>query len=140
MISTLTTMPSQTASTSASRGTWAGRSATPSSAITPEPGDLGVVVDGQGPVGRQAHVELDPVGAQPPGLGEGVEGVLGEPLGATPMGEDGGHRARVTSASRFHRDGGRIFTKNSLPGRRRAVTLFCVNPLFTDGHLLGPIM
>ena len=85
-------MPSQTASTSASSGTWAGRSATSSSAIDADPGDLGVVVDGQGAVGGEAHVELDPVGPQPPGLGEGVDGVLGEPFGATPMCKDGGHR------------------------------------------------
>ena len=59
-----------------------------------EAGDLGVVVDGQRPVGGQAHVELDPVGPEPAGLGEGVERVLDEALGATPMSEDGRHRGR----------------------------------------------
>ena len=66
-----------------------------------DPGDLGIVVDGQGAVGREAHIELDPVGAQPPGLGEGVDGVLGESLGTTPMCEDGGHRAPVIFPSRI---------------------------------------
>ncbi len=103
-------------------------------------GDLRVVVDGQGPVRREAHIELDAVGTQPPGLGEGVDGVLGEPLGTTPVCEDRGHRGPVIFPSRFHRDSGRTFIKNSLPGCRQTVTLFSVNPLFTDGHLLDPIM
>ena len=108
--------------------------------MTPNPGILRVVVDGQGTVGGEPHVELDPVGPQAPGLGEGIDGVLGEPFGATPMSEDGGHRGGVTSLSRFHRRGLRTFTKNSLPGLRQTVTLFFVHPLFTDGHHLGSIM
>ena len=45
-----------------------------------EPRDLGVVVHGQGPVGGESHVELDPVGPQTARLDEGVQRVLGEPL------------------------------------------------------------
>ena len=86
LISTLTTMPSQTARASASRGTWAGRSDTPRPATDAEPGDLGVVVDSQGPVGRQADVQLDPVGAQAPGLGEGLQRVLRRSLLCNPYG------------------------------------------------------
>ena len=81
-----------------------------------DPGDLGIVMDGQAPVGREAHIELHAVGAEPPGLGEGVDGVLGETLGTTPMCKDGGHRTTVIFPSRIHRESGRIFTKNSLPG------------------------
>ena len=86
--------------------------------------DLGVVVDGQGPVGGQAHVELDPVGPEPTGLGERVERVLDESLGATPVSEDGGHgsrRRRARHGSTASACG--KFTQNSLPGPRRAVTL-----------------
>ena len=105
-----------------------------------DPGNLGVVVHGQGPVGGEADIELDSVGAQPPGLGEGLDGVLGESFCATPMCKDRRHRTGVIFSSRFLCACARTFTKNSLPGSRQTVTLFFVNPLFTDGHLLGPIM
>ena len=85
LISTFTTIPSQTARTSARRGTWAGRSATPRVRDHAEARDLGVVVDRQAAVGGQAHVELDPVGTEPPGLGERVERVLDETLRVQPL-------------------------------------------------------
>ena len=83
----------------------------------PDPGDLGVVVDGQGTVGGQAHVELDAVGAQAPGLGEGVDGVLGEPLACNPYVQ----RRRSSDPRHLRRHdstvtGAETFTKNSLPG------------------------
>ena len=68
-----------------------------------EPGDLGVVVHGQGPVGGEPHVQLDPVGPQAPRLGEGVQRVLGEPLGATPVRIHRRHRSPPNHRSRMQR-------------------------------------
>ena len=70
-----------------------------------DPRDLGIVVDGEGAVGSEAHIELDAVGAQSPGLGESLDGVLGESVRATPMGKDGSHWTPVIFPSRFHREG-----------------------------------
>ena len=53
---------------------------------------IGIVVDGQGPVRGQPHVQLDPVGAQRPGPDEGLQGVLADAdgrVGAAPVGLDG---------------------------------------------------
>ena len=82
-----------------------------------EPGDRGIVVDGQRAVGGEPHVELDAVGPQAPGLGEGVDGVLGEPLGATPMSEDVGHRSAVIWTSRIRRGSCAGYQACALPQR-----------------------
>jgi len=75
----------------------------------PRAGDLGVVVHGQGAVGREAHVELHPVGAAAARLREGLERVLDEAvLCATPMSKDGRHgstgQATHTNAARTERE------------------------------------
>ena len=115
LISTLTTMPSQTARTSARRGTCGGQVRHAQSRRSRRGPGSRRRGGRPGPVGGQAHVELDPVGPEPPGLGEGVEGVLDEALGATPMSEDGGHRDGVTPMSRIQRPTARKFHENSLP-------------------------
>ena len=70
-----------------------------------EAGHLGVVVDGQAAVGGEVDIELDAVRAAAAGLGEGLQGVLGEAvggvfgrLGATPMSPDCGHLVHDSSA------------------------------------------
>ena len=74
----------------------------------PDAGDHRVVVDDQGAVGAAAHVELHPVGPEPAGLGEGLEGVLDAPgrcsRGGRRPGSPTGRRRRVAGRS---------------PGRRR---------------------
>ena len=54
-----------------------------SSTMHPAVGEHRVVVDDEGAVGRAAHVELDPVGAEVTGVAEGLERVLG-PGGGRP--------------------------------------------------------
>ncbi len=102
--------------------------------------DLGVVVDGEAPVRGQAHVELDPVAPEPAGLGERVERVLDEPLCATPVSEDGRHGAPVTPATRIPCLRFGEFTKTPCERPKGPLPFTAVNPLFTDGHLWGPIM
>jgi len=102
--------------------------------------DLGVVVDREAPVRGEAHVELDPVAPEPAGLGERVECVLDEPLGATPVSEDGRHRAPVTPVTRIQRLRFGEFTKTPCEPPKGPLPFTPVNPLFADGHLLGPIM
>ena len=65
--------------------------------MAPTPDDLGVVVDGQGAVGGEADVQLDPVGTESPGPDERLEGVLTDTagrIGTPPVGVDRryGHR------------------------------------------------
>ena len=79
-------------------GRTGGRSAVVSSATGPGPGDHRVVVDGQPAVGGQPDVQLDPVGAQLAGPGEGVEGVLDDP-GGPDRGCPGGPRIAVEPMS-----------------------------------------
>ncbi len=58
--------------------------------------DRRIVVNREGPVGGQAYVELDPVGAQTLGFGESLERVLDKALRAPSMGENYGGRRSFT--------------------------------------------
>jgi hypothetical protein len=78
-----------------------------------------VMVHHERPVGGQAHVELDAVGAQPPGLGEGLERVLDKTLCATPVSPHGRQRRPPTARSRKIGALFGKFTKTPCQARRR---------------------
>jgi hypothetical protein len=105
-----------------------------------EPGDLGIVGDGQGTVGGEPHVELDAVGPQPPGFDEGVNGVSVNPSVQPLCARRRSPAARHLEVTIPPWHAPKLSTKTPCQGSGRPLPSSSVNPLFTDGHHLGPIM
>ena len=129
LISTLTTMPSQTASASASRGTWAGKVGD-GQARPPGPARRwsGSWWMARAPSASEPDVELDAVGPQTLGFGERFERVLDEPVRTPPMGENRRHRRPFSQYDTHFYPSCSEISPNCLPAPRQAITLFSSIP------------